>query len=319
MIAVRFFTVIAGCVLSCALAGQQEPAGSSPAYILGPNDQISIQVMELPEIPAKPYRVDSDGSLDLPLAGRVRAGGLTLEQFKSVLETRLRTQVKNPHVTASLVESKSQPVSVMGAVNTPGTQQLDGSKTLFDVIANAGGLKTDAGDTITVTRQAGEGPLNLPNTVIDPSTGKATAQVSVRDLVELRSPAVNIALRPHDEVSVAAARVLYVIGSVRKPGGFTLSGKRPMSTLEALSLAEGLGPNAAPKNARILRRTTDAELTRTQIKVNLKRVLDGKSEDLQMLPEDILFIPDSSAKKFAGRAAETALATISGVIIWRGL
>jgi polysaccharide export outer membrane protein len=135
----------------------------------------------------------------------------------------------------------------------------------------------------------------------------------------MRSPSSNIAIRPHDEVFVTPARVLYVIGNVKKPGGFTLSGKRRVSTLEALSLAEGFSPDAAPKSARILRRANDADLTRKQIPVNLKRILSGKEEDIALYPDDILFVPDSKTKKIMARTAEAALATVSGLIIWRGI
>lgn len=309
--------IAAGAAQQAGVVTKQVETGSG--HVLGPNDQISVQVVELPEFQAKSYRVDADGSVDLPIAGRMQAGGLTLAQFEAQLTNRLKAQVLNPHVSADLVESKSEPVSVMGWVNAPGTQQIDGSKTLFDVIAGAGGLKQDAGDVVTVTRLKNEGPLNLPGVTVDPTTGRLSAAVNAHDLIELHKPGVNIQMRPHDEVFVSAARVMYVIGNVRKPGGFTLSGKRPVSALEALSLAEGLAPDASPKGARILRRISENDLKRKQIPINLKRILQGKAEDVQIFPEDILFIPDSHAKVVAGKAAETALATISGVIIWRGI
>ncbi|HUB79577.1 MAG TPA: polysaccharide biosynthesis/export family protein [Bryobacteraceae bacterium] len=328
----RILLFSAVCVASAGLGLAQQkdaqPAGVqptasaanvSPSYVLGPNDQIAIQVLELPEIQAKSYRLDSDGTVDVPLAGTVRLGGLTLTQARHELENRLHSQVKDPHVSVSLLDSRSEPVSVLGAVNGPGTQQIEGSKTLFDVLAGAGGLKQDAGDTVIITRQKDEGPLNLPNTVVDPATGRSTAEVSVHDLVDLRLPGVNIPVRPHDEVFVAPGKVMYVIGNVRKPGGFTLSGKRGVSALEALSLAEGFAPDAAPKSARILRRTSDADLTRKQIPVNLKRILAGKAEDVAIYPDDILFVPDSKSKKIISRTAEAAIATVSGIIIWRGI
>lgn len=316
---ILLFTVACGAAAAPGLAQQPKDAANvASSYLLGPNDQIAVQVLELPEIQAKSYRVDSDGTVDIPLAGSVHVGGLTLAQARSELEKHLRSQVKDPHVSVSLLDSKSQPVSVLGAVNAPGTQQIEGSKMLFDVLAGAGGLKQDAGDTVVITRLKEEGALNLPNAVVDPATGRTTAEVAVRDLVDLRSPAANIAIRPHDEVFVAPGRVLYVIGNVRKPGGFTLSGKR-LSALEALSLAEGFGPNAAPKSARILRRANEADLARKQIPVNLKRILSGKAEDVALFPDDILFVPDSNSKKIISRTAEAALATVSGLIIWRGI
>lgn len=325
MMALRVIVLTGVCVLLSFPGFAQQsarpaaPANGPSGYLLGPNDQISVQVVELPEIQAKSYRVDSDGTVNLPLAGRVRAAGLTLDQFEAELATAFRGQVLNPHVSATLVESKSQPVSVLGAVNSPGTQQIEGSKTLFDVVAGAGGLKQDAGDTITITRQKDEGTLDLPNAKVDPTTGRSTAEIPVHELVDSQTPSANIRIRPHDEVTVSSGRVMYVIGNVRKPGGFTLSGRRRVSALEALSLAEGFAPNAKPKGARILRRTGETDLARKQIPIDLKKILAGKAEDVQIFPDDILFIPNSSAKVIIDRAAEAALGTVSGLIIWRGI
>ena len=118
--------------------------------------------------------------------------------------------------------------------------------------------------------------------------------------------------------SVGKAPVLYVIGNVRKAGGFTLSEGRSVSALEALSLAEGLLPNAAPTKARILRRTGNDTTSREQIPINLKSVLSGKTQDIDLGAGDILFIPDNVSHRAVTRTLETALNTISGVAIWRG-
>ncbi len=287
------------------------------SYVLGPNDQVSVDVVELPEINAKSYRIDSGGSISLPLIGRVQAAGLTLKQFEDELTARLQTQVRNPHLVTGLVETRSQPVSVMGFVNTPGTQQLTGSKTLFDVIAMAGGLKPEAGDMIKITRIPAEGPLPLKNAVTDKGTGDSTGEVSVRDVVELRDPKANILVRPYDQISVGRAPVVYVIGDVRKAGGFALTQRRTISAVEALSLAEGLTPTASAGHARILRVSTGP--TREHIPVDLKKILAGKAPDIELQPEDVLFVPNNTTKRVATRAAETALTTISGLIIWGGL
>jgi polysaccharide export outer membrane protein len=287
-------------------------------YVLGPGDQIMVQVVELPEFGARPYRVDADGSVGLPLVGRIRAEGLTLGEFETEVATGLKRQVLHPHLFTSVSEPRSSPVSVMGAVNTPGAQQLHAGKTLFDVLAAAGGPKPEAGTLVTITRQKNEGPLALPNAIEDPSTGRTTAAVRLRDIVELRDPAANIVVQPHDEISVGRAPVLYVIGNVRKAGGFTLSEGRSVSALEALSLAEGLAPNASPKNARILRKTGTDNTAREQIPINLKDVLSGKKKDVELTAGDILFIPDNISRRAATRTLETALNTISGVAIWRG-
>lgn len=294
------------------------PAVSSPGYVLGPDDQISVTVAELPEFNGKSYRIDHDGTVSLPLIGRVQAGGLTLAQLEANLYKAVQKQVLTPHLTANVVEPRIRPVSVMGAVNNPSIQQMQGDKTLFDVIAGAGGLKIDAGDTIKITRRISEGPLGLPNEVADAESGRSSATVNVRDVVELRDPQANIRVRAHDEISIARGPVLYVLGNVHKPGGFTITQGKTVYALEALSLAEGFSPNAAPGNARILRRN-EALSSRQQIPINLKKVLAGKEQDVQLNPEDILFIPDNTSRRAITKMMETALTTISGVIVWRGI
>jgi polysaccharide export outer membrane protein len=287
-------------------------------YVLGPNDQINVEVVELPEFNNRSYRIDPDGTVSLPLVGRVPAAGLTVAQFQDKVEKALRSQVRNPHVVTGLVEVRSQPVSVMGSVNTPGTEMLQGQKTLFDVLAMAGGLKSDAGDVIKITRSQDEGPLDLPSARKDLSTGSTTAEVKVRDVVDLRSPEANIVVRPHDAISVPRAQVVYVIGNVRKAGGFAFPQNRNVSVLDALSMAEGMTQNAAPKNAHIVRRISEDPPRREQIPVDLNKMLAGKVEDTVLQPDDILYVPDNAARRTTGKILETALATASGLIIWRG-
>jgi len=302
------------------LPGADQTAAQSAAmagYILGPNDQITVSVVELPEFSGRSYRVDEDGTVSLPLLGRVHAAGITLTQLENNLHNSLQAQVRTPHVTANVVETRSRAVSVLGAVNTPGMQQIQGSKTLFDVLAAAGGLKPEAGDLVTITRQASEGPLNLPNEQRDPADGRSTAEVKVRDVVELRDPRVNVVVQAHDEISVSRGTLLYVIGNVHKPGGFTLLQGHAVSALEALSMAEGLAPNASPGGARILRRTSETK-AREQIPVDLKKILAGKAKDVQLSPDDILYVPDNTSRRVATKTLETALATVSGLVIWRG-
>jgi polysaccharide export outer membrane protein len=313
-----------GCLCVCAQPGggndSNQKVKSVPAsYVLGANDQISVDVVELPEFNSRSYRVDTDGTVSLPLLGRVQAAGLTVSQFEADVHSRLQKQVRNPHLVANLVETRSQAVSVMGFVNSPGIQQLQGSQTLFDVLAAAGGLKPEAGDVIIVTRHPEEGPLDLPDAVRDSTSGGMTGQVKVRDVVDLRDPHANFRVFPHDEISVPRAQVLYVIGNVRKAGGFTITQGRSVSALEALSLAEGLAPNAAPASARILRRQSSSDSDREQIPVDLKKILSGKARDVPLHADDILFIPDNLSRRVSTRAIEMALQTISGVVIWRGI
>ena len=122
------------------------PISDAPAsYVLGPDDQITLLASDAEEISGKPMRIDMKGNLNLPLAGRVHAAGLTAEQLEAELEGKLKRYVKDPDVVVSITEFRSQPISVLGAVAKPGIHQLEGRKTLFEVLSLAGGLRDDAG------------------------------------------------------------------------------------------------------------------------------------------------------------------------------
>jgi polysaccharide export outer membrane protein len=107
-----------------------------------------------------------------------------------------------------------------------------------------------------------------------------------------------------------------VIGEVAKPGGFVLNERETMSVLQAMSLAGGLSRVAAPSQARILR-DSPGNPRRQEVPVDVKRILAGKDTDVVLQPDDILFIPNSSAKSAALRAVEAAITVGTGVVIWR--
>ena len=286
------------------------------AYVLGPEDQLVIRVLDIEEIPDKPFRVDMRGNLSLPIVGRVHAGGLTVDQLEAALAEQFSAVLQHPTVTVFITEFRSQPVSVLGAVRNPGVHQIRGTKTLYEVLSLAGGLNPDAGGTIKVTRRKSAGPIPLP-TAQDDSTGEfQVAEVTVKSVMEAQNPHENIPVLPNDVVSVPKADLVYVIGAVHKAGGFVLSEKEKMSVLQALSLAEGLERTSAPKDARILRPVPEQE-SRQEIPVNLSEILAGRSGDVALLANDILFVPNSAAKNALIRGMEAAVQIGTGVVIYR--
>jgi len=110
--------------------------------------------------------------------------------------------------------------------------------------------------------------------------------------------------------------MVYVVGQVSRAGGFVLHENETISALQALSLAGGLDRTASPKNARILRSAGNAA-SRTEIAINLNKILQGRSPDVPMQPNDILFVPASGSKKVAVRALEAAIQVGTGIAIWR--
>ncbi len=287
----------------------------TPAYILGPQDQISIQAVGVQEFGDRPYRIDVDGFIRLPLIGRLKAAGLTVQQLEAQLSERLGQFVLSPDVSVSIVEFRSQPVSVIGAVRNPGIYQLQGSKTLIEILSLAGGLAPEAGYTVKITRRVEHGKIPLANAAPDPSGAFYIAEVALPQIMDGARPAENIVILADDVVSVPRAKMVYVVGQVARAGGFALQDRDTLSALKALSLAGGLGPSAAPQNARILR-PAPAGGNRAEIAVNLKKILASQSSDVPLQSEDILFIPPSGPKKALARAVEAAIQVTTGVIIY---
>jgi len=138
--------------------------GSSAAYVLAADDQILVNVLDLPEIDGKTYRIDSNGFIKLPITtGRIRAAGLTVERLEDEIAGVLKTILKEPHVTITVAAFRSQSASVMGAVRVPGIVALEGRKTLVDVLSASGGLTDDAGYTLRVVRRMEYGRVPLPS------------------------------------------------------------------------------------------------------------------------------------------------------------
>ncbi|MBI1896283.1 MAG: polysaccharide biosynthesis/export family protein [Acidobacteria bacterium] len=297
-------------------AAERVSAAPASEYRLGPEDRLFIHILDLDEIdPARPVSVDAHGSINLPVAGRVQAAGLTADELESELRRRLSGILQEPEVTVTVSEFRSHPVSILGAVKNPGVHQVHGRKTLFEILSLAGGLNADAGNAIKITRRKTAGPMPLPS-VDDPTGEFRVAEVSVRSVMEAKNPQENIEVLPHDVISVPKADLVYVIGAVRRSGGFTLSEKENISVLQALSLAEGLDRVASPKSARILRPVAGSE-ARREIPVDLKQILAGRSQDLPLRANDILFVPVSGAKSAALRGLEAAIQLGTGIAIYR--
>jgi polysaccharide export outer membrane protein len=285
-------------------------------YLLGPDDQLEISGPELTDANNKPVRIDGEGDIAVPLAGSVHVAGLTVQQTEQKLDQVLSKYIRHPQVVVNVVEVRSQPVSVLGAVNSPGVHQVQGHKTVLEMLASAGGIRQDAGYSIRITRQLEWGCIPLPGAQLDPSGKFSVAEVNLRKIMDAKTPEENIQIFPHDVISVPKAEMVYVIGEVHRSGGFVLGEHQSISVLQALSLAEGLNTGADPRHAKILRLKADAD-QREELKVDVKDALNGKTPDTPLHGEDILFIPGSTGKKAALRGLEAAIQTGTGLAVWR--
>ena len=289
--------------------------GSKLSYKLGPEDTLTVVVKDEPTILPGPYAVDLSGKITLPELGTVHAEGMTVEQLTAELTQRAKAFLQNPVISVSVTDYKSQRVSVLGAVANPGVQQIKGRKTLFEAVSEAGGLKSSAGGHITLTRKKQYGIIPLPGAKSDMSDSFSIADVSVDDLMNGRNPVRNVELRPDDTVTVAKSLSVYVIGAVNRAGGYELAEKDSMSVLQALALAQGTNRTAAMKSAKILRAADDGG-ARKEVMFDLNKVMQGHEPDITLRGDDILFIPNSTAKSASYRALDALIATGSGVAMY---
>jgi len=183
-------------------------------------------------------------------------------------------------------------------------------------LSMAEGLKNEAGNVIKITRRESSGPIPLPNSREDPSRQFTTAEVRVKALLEAKSPETNILIRPHDVISIPRAELIYVMGGVRRPGGFPLAERESITVLQAIAMAEGIDPMAAPQRARILRASEPAANPR-ELPIDVKKILSEEAPDQPLQPNDILFIPNSAAKNLSLRILEAGIQMGTGVVIWR--
>src|SRR5581483_624643 len=194
--------------------------------------------------------------------------------------------VKEPHVTVS-VDQLSRTASLLGQVSRPGIYPLNEGQRLFDLIAVAGGLTDSAGREITVTHR-------------DQPDSRETVVIS-RNLSD--RPESNVPVFEGDTIVVGKADVVYVVGEVGRPSGLLMESGR-LTVLQAIALAGGTTRTAKLGAARIIRKGPNGM---TESPVQLKKILEAKAPDLTMQADDILFVPTSAGKAFAGHTLQAAM------------
>ena len=258
-------------------------------YVLQPGDQILIRAAEEEEISSRPYLISEDGFIDLPLLGRVKAGGVSVENLEANLVQALRRYVIAPQVSVTVVQFASEPVFFVGGFQRPGIYTLSGRRNLVEMMATVGGLAPGAARRIKVTRHKEYGPIPLPNAIPLPDGG-TSVEINIATLQSDVNPAEDIVLQPFDIVSVDLAEMIYVMGTgVNHAGAFALGQKDSMSVLQVLVQAGGLSPLAKPSDAVILRPISNTS-RRAIIPIDLSLILKGRGNDKPLLPNDVLVV-----------------------------
>jgi polysaccharide export outer membrane protein len=118
-----------------------------------------------------------------------------------------------------------------------------------------------------------------------------------------------------DVINVSAAQLIYVVGAVTKPGGYTMADPSSgVSVVQAVALAEGLN-SVASHHGLIIRQSTN-DRARTEIPVDIGQMMTGKSADVILAPNDILYVPVSGGRQTLKAMEQVAMAAVSGVAIY---
>jgi polysaccharide export outer membrane protein len=316
--------VIAGVwILSLALLGTVNAQTSGPMnpqpkesavpsdYTIGPGDLLSVSVSDAPEWSGK-FRVTDAGMIEMSgLSSPVQADGHTPDEVGHAVRQALidAKQLRDPRVNIFVEEFHGRTVTVLGAVSKPGVYPLERRTTALGALSLAGGALPTAGTTVTVVRGAASAE----------ATGTAEGSVEIIDLsrvVKGGAGTGNVQVRNGDVVSVSNAPLVYVVGAVVKPGGFVLSDPASgISVVQALAMAQGLNSVAAAHHALVIRQST-SDVGRRDLPVDLAAVLAGKTQDVVLAPNDILYIPDSAAKKSLKVMADVAMAAVNGLAVY---
>ena len=143
-------------------------------------------------------------------------------------------------------------------------------------------------------------------------------EIELPGLIAGTTPSKNILIMPHDVVSVPAADLVYVLGEVNKPGGFTIHTHASISALEAVAMAGGALKTAKREHSRILRVVGDGQM-RATIPIDMAKIMDGKSPDVPLQAYDILLVPNNVPRAAALRAIEAVVSVGTGILIYHSI
>ncbi len=289
-------------------------------YVIGPGDMLGVEVFDVTEL-TREVRVNESGYVTLPLIPvKIQAAGLTTFQFQDKFAELLQANglVSHPEVTVSVKERHGDPITMAGAVKSPMVIQAVGRTTLLEALSQAGGITTEAGETVTITRPVQAANLSDPSSASTDSVPPPTMiTVNLNQLLSSGDPRFNIPLLGGDVVNVSRAGIVYAVGAVQHGGGYIMSQDHDqMSVLKILALTGGLTPTARSHNAVILRRN-DSTGVRQQVPLDIRKILTLKSGDVLLVQDDILFVPDSAAKHALRRTGEIAISLASGAALYR--
>jgi polysaccharide export outer membrane protein len=239
-------------------------------------DLLTITVSDNPEL-TQEVRVEEDGEVNIALIGSAKLVGLTAQQAGRWIAEELQRRhfLLSPQVTVLIKEYASQGVSVTGEVNRPGVYSLMAARTVLDVISLAGGLTSIADTRVIIKHRSGSKERVMVLLKAD------DAQAALNE---------NAVVYPGDLVIAQRAGTVYVLGDVGRPGGIVMQNNGRITLIQALALAGGAKHTAALGHVYLLHKEEGGY---TSDRISVAEMIRGRIADLELKPNDILFVPGS--------------------------
>src|SRR3954451_15914041 len=210
-------------ILLLVCAGVARAQGDrDPGYRIGARDLLSVRVDEDDKLNGD-RRVSESGIINLPLIGDVQVVGKTTGEAEQLISRLLvEKYMQRASVAVQVVEFRSRPITVIGAVKAPGNLGFSGRWTLLEAIAAAGGLADSHGNVVYVLRRADNG-------LSDQVT------INLDDLMVRGDTRVNIPIFPNDliNVPVTVEVTVYCLGEVARPGALPFKSNERITVLTA--------------------------------------------------------------------------------------
>jgi len=278
-------------------ASPVENPDAAQEVFISSGDLLTVSVTGAPEY-RYDVRVNAYGDASLPMVGNIKLAGLSTYQAEDLTARNLEERgfFNKPQVSVFVKESATSGISVLGEVQKPGIYPLPGHRTLLDAISAAGGMGPKAGKTVSITHR-------------DRPDSPDTLQL-VRGDEETMN---NRIIYPGDTIVVSKAGMVYVVGDVKEPTGIIMDNPH-LTILQAVAMAHGTNSTAALGSTKLIRKTSSAP---DEIHVPLDAILAAKAPDLELRPDDIVFVPNSVAKSVTRRSLEAILQTATGLAIYR--
>ena len=268
----------------------QQPA--EDRYRIGPGDVLDVRIYNRPQLSRDGVRVEGNGMMRMPLIeSDIKAACLTEGELAKEISTRYAKFYRNLQVDVFIKEYQSQQVAVIGAVNDQSRFRLQRRVRLLELLTYAKGPSTRAGQTINIVHSSSSLPCKERD---ENDSASVFTSYKLSDVLQ-GDPKSNPYLEAGDIVTIPEADQVYVVGNVFMP--LTISLREPVTLTRAIAMAGGLKQDTRKDKIRVLRQEPGTTV-RKELTVDLYAIEKKRSEDLALLPNDIIDVPTSAGKSF---------------------